>query len=101
LRCEFPAANRESVANPDLRQKAVATAGNGFDKAGTFGGVAQSLSDFIDHFVEPVIEIHKGICGPEFLLKLLATYDFTGALKQHRQNLEGLLLKPNAYSVLA
>src|SRR5579862_1396372 len=80
LRCGIPSANRGSIANSDLREKAVATAGNGLDKAGALGGVAQGLPDFVDHFVEPVVEIHKSICGPEFFLKFLATYDFARVL---------------------
>jgi hypothetical protein len=48
-----------------------------------------------------VVEIHKSICRPEFSLKFLATYDFAGALKEHREDLEGLLLKPNSKAVLA
>jgi hypothetical protein len=48
-----------------------------------------------------VIEIHKNVCGPEFFLKFLASYDFAAVLKQHRQDLEGLFLKPNQEAVLA
>jgi len=80
LLCEYPSANRGRIAKSDLRQKAVAAAGSGFDKAGTLGGVAQGLPDFVDHFVEPVVEIHKSICGPEFCPKFLTTSDFTAVL---------------------
>ena len=100
-RCEFRAANRDCVGSFDLREEAVAATSNGFHKAGTFGGVAEGITDFVDRFVEPVIEIHKRVCGPEFFLKFLATYDLAGVLKQHRQDLEGLFLEPDSQAVLA
>jgi hypothetical protein len=59
-------------------------------------GVAEGLTDFVDRFVEPVIEIHERVGGPERFLNLLASYDLAGVLKQHRQDLKGLLLKPNS-----
>jgi len=43
-----------------------------------------------------VIEIHESVCGPECFLNFLASYDLAGVLKQHRQDLEGLFLKPNS-----
>jgi len=47
-----------------------------------------------------VVEIHESVRGPEFLLKLFASYDLAGVLKQHRQELEGLFLKANSEAVL-
>ncbi len=101
LSCEFWAANRDCIGNFDLRDEAVAAASNSFQKAGTLGGVAKGLTDFVDRFVEPVVEIHKSVCGPEFFLKFLASYDLAVVLKQHRQDLEGLFLKANSKAVLA
>jgi len=43
-----------------------------------------------------VIEIHKSVCGPEFFLKFPAGYDLAVMPKQHRQDLEGLFLKPDS-----
>jgi len=48
-----------------------------------------------------VVEIHKSVCGPEFFLEFLASYDLAGVLKQRRQDLEGLFLKANSKAVLA
>src|SRR6266852_3673952 len=101
LSCEFRAANRNCIDNFNLRKEAVAATSNGFHKAGTLGGVAEGLTDFADRFVEPVVKIHESVRGPEFLLKLLASYDLAGVLKQHRQELEGLFLKANSQAVLA
>jgi hypothetical protein len=75
-----------------LREEAVAAPSDGFHKAGTLGGVAEGLTEFIDGFVEPVVEIYKSIRRPKFLLKFFASYDLTGVLQQHRQHLEGLFL---------
>ncbi|HWY45557.1 MAG TPA: hypothetical protein VNX66_18830 [Candidatus Sulfotelmatobacter sp.] len=91
---EFRAAPGGCVCNFDLRKEAVAATSNGFQKAGTLSGVAEGLTDFADRLVEPVVEIHESVRGPQFLLKLLASYDLAGVLKQHRQELEGLFLKP-------
>jgi hypothetical protein len=48
-----------------------------------------------------VVEIHESVCRPELFLKFLASYDLAGMLKQHRQDLEGLFLKPDSYAMLA
>jgi hypothetical protein len=99
--CKFRAAHRSSVANFDLHKKAVTAPSNSFDKAGTLGGVAESLTDFIDRFVEPVVEIYKSVCRSEFFLEFLASYDLAVVLKQHRHDLEGLFLEANSKAVLA
>src|SRR6202795_3315981 len=96
LSCEFRAANRGRIGNFDLCEEAVAAPSNSFHKTGTLGGVTEGLTDFVDRFVEPVVEIHESVCGPEFFLKFLASYDVAGVLKQHRQDLEGLFLKPDS-----
>jgi len=98
---EFRAANSGRIRNFDLRKEAVAATRNGFHKAGTLGGVPEGLADFADRFVEPVVEIHESVRGPEFLLKLLASYDLAGVLSQRRQDLKGLFLKPDSQAVLA
>jgi hypothetical protein len=48
-----------------------------------------------------VVEIHESVCGPEFFLKFLASYDLAGVLQQYRQELDGLFLKANSQAVLA
>src|SRR5580700_5596439 len=101
LCCEFRATNRGHFVRFYFREEAVAATRNSFYKAGTFGGVAKGLTDFVDSFIEPVVEIDKGVLRPEFFLKFLASYDLAGALNQHRQELEGLFLKANPQAVLA
>jgi hypothetical protein len=90
--CKFRAAHRGRVGRFDLSEEAVAAASNGFHKSGTFGGVPQGVTDFVYRFVEPVIEIHESVCGPEPFVKFFASYDLAGVRKQHRQNLERLFL---------
>ena len=68
---------------------------------GYVGGVAEGLTDFVDRLVEPVVEIHERVRGPECLLKFLSTDDLARALKQHGQHLKGLLLKPDSQAALA
>jgi hypothetical protein len=48
-----------------------------------------------------MVEINECVRRPEFFLKFLASYDLAGMLKQHRQDLERLLLKANHSAVLA
>jgi hypothetical protein len=96
LSCGFWAANGDCLGNSDVSEEAVAATGHSFDEAGTLGGVAEGLTDFVDRLVQPVVEIDERVCGPEFLLKFLAPDDLAGVLEQHCQHLEGLLLKPHS-----
>jgi|SRR5580692_7227291 hypothetical protein len=98
---EFRDANRGFLGNFDIREEAVSPPSNGFNKAGTLRRVAESLTDFADRFVEPMVKIHESVRGPEFFLKLLPGYDLAGMLKQHRQDLEWLFLKANSKAMLA
>jgi hypothetical protein len=98
---EFRAASRSGIDNLDLGEEAVAATSNGFHKAGTFGGVAEGLTDFADCFVEAVVEVHESIRGPELFLEFLTSYDIAGVLKQQDQDLEGLFLKADSQAVLA
>jgi hypothetical protein len=93
---EFRAANRACIGSFDFREEAVAAPGNRFHKAGTLGGVAEGLTDFVDRFVEPVVEIHESVRRPEMLLKFLASYDLAGVLQQHPEDSKGLFLEANS-----
>ena len=101
LCCEFRAANRGRVGRFYFREEAITATRNSFYKARTFCGVAEALADFADRSVEPVVEIQESVRRPEFLLKFLASYDLAGVLEQHRQDLEGLFLKPYPKAVPA
>src|ERR1700758_3823030 len=96
LTCESLAANRNWIDNFNIREEAIAAPGDGFHKAWALRGIAEGLTNLADRFVEPVVEIHESICGPELLLKLLASYDLARVFNEHRQDLEGLFLKPHS-----
>ncbi|HXL22012.1 MAG TPA: hypothetical protein VOA78_06080 [Candidatus Dormibacteraeota bacterium] len=101
LHSGFRTANRWSFGDFNLRKEAVPATCDRFHKTRTVGGIAESVADFVDRFVEPVIEIHERVCRPEFLLEFLAGYDFAGVLKERRQHLERLFLKANTEAVFA
>src|SRR6201984_1189403 len=96
LSCEFRAANSSRAGTFYFREEAVTATPNGFYKARTFSRVAESLANFADRFVKPVVEIHESVCRPQLFLKFLTSYDLAGVLKQHRQDLEGLFLKSDS-----
>src|ERR1700732_4525202 len=87
LSCEFRAAKRGCLGKFNLREEAVAVATNSFHKAGTLGRIAEGLTDFVYGLVKSVVEIHESARGPEFFLKLLASYELAGVLKQRGQDL--------------
>jgi hypothetical protein len=53
LRCGFRAANRDGIGSPDVGEEAIAAASNSFDEAGTFGRVAERLTDLVDRLLSP------------------------------------------------
>src|SRR6476469_10435525 len=101
LRCELRGPNGCRIGNPDVGHEAVAATPHRFDEAGTLGGVPERLTDVVDRLVEPMAEIHEGICGPQPPLKVFAPDDLAGVLEQHRQHLEGLLLQPDFQPAIA
>ena len=101
LRCELRGSNECRIGNPDVGHEAVTATPHRFDEAGTLGGVPERITDLVDRLVEPMAKIHEGICGPQPLLKVFAPDDLAGVLEQHRQDLEGLLLKPDLQAALA
>jgi len=97
----FRPAHWRLVRSPDLRKEAVAAPRNGFHKARTFRGISQGVTDFIYRFVEPVIEVHESVRRPQLFLQLFASYHLASSLQQHRQDLEGLFLQPDAQAMFA
>ena len=97
---DFPTKIRMDVS-VNFRDEAVAAAGQGFDVAGSGGGVSEGLADFVDGGVEAVVEVDEGVGGPELLLQLFAGDDFSGALEQQGEDLERLALQAELDSALA
>src|SRR5271155_4263827 len=100
-RRKFRVANRGCVRRFDLRKEAVAAPSNGFHKAWTLGRISERVTDFVYCLIQPVIEIHESVCGPELFLQLLARYHLAGTLQEHREELEGLFLQPDAQAMFA
>jgi hypothetical protein len=48
-----------------------------------------------------VVEIHKGIGGPQLLTQFLASYDVSGSGKKSDEYLKGLLLQFDSFAALA
>jgi hypothetical protein len=85
----------------DLCQKPIPAASDGFHKARGFRGVTECLAKFIDGFIQTLVEIHKSVCWPEFLLKFFPGNDFARVLEKHGEYLKGLSLKTHPHTVLA
>ena len=62
--------------------KAIAELGKGFDEAGFRGGIVENAAELFDRGVKTVLEVYKGIRGPELLTKLFACNDVAGAVEQ-------------------
>jgi hypothetical protein len=73
---------------------------DGLDVSRILGVVVQRLPELANRYAEAAIEIDERIAGPEATSKFLATDDFSGVFQQHEEELIGLLLQPDASSVL-
>src|SRR5208282_2977270 len=78
----------------------IAALGKRFDESWIVCLVAQGLAQFLDGRVQAVIEVHESVFGPKPLAKLLSRDHLPGLLQQHRQYLEGLLLKLDPVALL-
>src|ERR1700680_1284528 len=74
------------------RDKAIATAGQRFDKARALGRVPQGFADLVDGAVEPLVEVREAF-RPKLFAQLLAGNDLAGMTDQVRQDLKRLLLQ--------
>lgn len=81
--------------------ESVAATGNGLDKPGIIGGVAQNLPELPDATVYGIVEIDVRILGPKALANFLSRDDFAGMLQQNQKGLEGLVLELQLYAVLS
>jgi hypothetical protein len=62
--------------------------------------IAESIAEFLDRFVQSVIEINKNIGRPEAFPEFLTRDDLPWAFEEQRQGLNWLLRQPNLHSVL-
>ena len=77
----------------NFSNKAIAAPGESFNKAGGLGGVAQGFPQPLDGVVKTVVEIDKGVGGPDLLLQFFAGDGLTGTLQKNLEDLERLLLE--------
>ena len=84
---------RRLAGKLDRCKKAVAATSQGFDETGVFCRVAQGVAETLDGGVETVVEIDKGVGWPQAGAEVFASDDLAGALKEHGQNPEGLVLE--------
>ena len=73
---------------------------NGFDVTRRKGVIAQGNADFLYRGIERVVELDKGVFGPNLFAQLLARDEFSGALEKSREHLKGLFLQTNACPTL-
>ena len=62
--------------------KTITELGKGFDEAGFRCRVIQNAAELFDRGVQTVLEVYKGIRGPELLAELFACNDIARAVKQ-------------------
>ena len=77
-------------------EPAVAAAGEGFDKAGIAGLIAERVPEAVDGGVEAVLKVDEGAVRPQFAANLFSGEDLGGALKQHAEDLERLSVEFDA-----
>src|ERR1700760_3456835 len=75
-------ARRDHATIADFCEKAVASASDGFDKAGTGRRVSERLTDLVDRFIEAMVEVHERVGGPECLVQGLASDNLAAVLDQ-------------------
>lgn len=68
--------------------EAIAAAGKRFDVARLHVGVAERDAQRADRGIDAVLEVNKGICGPELRLHFLARDEFAGVFQEHGQDLK-------------
>ena len=70
--------------------EAIAAARECFDVERFVGGIGESLTEFVDCFIEAVFEVDEGFLRPEALLNFFTRDDLAGALKEHDEDFERL-----------
>ena len=78
-------ASRAGGIRADRHQKAVTPPGNGLDKSRILGAVAQGVAEPADGGVETVIEIDKGVGGPQTAPQLVPRNHLSRPFQQQGQ----------------
>jgi len=97
-----PASHRRPLSGRAHRpDEAISASRQGLNKSGIFGIIIQGCSKPLHGIVQPLLEVHKGVGGPQPLLKFFSGNDFPGALQQQDQNLDRLPLDSDLHSIFA
>ncbi len=70
------------------------------DEPWIIGVVAQRSAQPFDGGIQAVLEVDERSRRPQTLAQLIARHDLARTLDHHRENLEGLILKPDADAAL-
>ena len=92
---------RRRLGATNRGDEAIATSRQGFDIARRLPVVAEGFPQFIDGFVQAVLEVHEGVCGPELQTQVLARDQLARPCEQQGQNLKRLFLKLDSEAMLA
>ena len=71
-----------------------------FHEPWMLGAVAEHRPQAFDRRVQPMLEVDERAVGPQPAPELVAGQHFSRPLEQHRQQLERLVLQPEAHAVL-
>jgi hypothetical protein len=85
----------------DRSHKAIAALGQSFDVLGIARRVAEGSTPPGHDVVDSVLEIDRGVVGPQMALDFVPRDQFARVFEEHGQNPAGLILEPNNYAVLA
>jgi hypothetical protein len=75
------------------RDETVSTTRQGFDESRALSRIGQRVAQSFDRRVEADIEIDKCVGRPKLLVKVFPGHQLARLLKQHGQDLKGLIVK--------
>ena len=91
-----PCQRLDSLRVVDGADKSIPTPRQRLDEARRLGRIAQRVAQPVDHGVQAVVEVDERATRPEPLAQLFTRDQVARSLQQQREDLERLLLKPDA-----
>ncbi len=85
----------------DSRDEPVTAPMQRFDEPRVVGIVAERGAKALDGRIQAVLEVYEGTSRPQTLTELFSRHHLAGPLQHDRQNLERLILQPDADAALA
>ena len=84
---------RRAFCREHRTYEAIPPARQGFDKTGIVRAVTERFAQFVDGFVESVLEVDEGVGGPEPVLQLFAGDHLAWPFKEYRQHFKRLAVE--------